>query len=135
VWGSGASDVWVAGDSTLLHFDGSAWSNVPMVGELALMRSAVPSVNGLFPVGLWGSGPKDIYLGGDGGRIARFDGASWHVMQTPTTHRVMSISGVAGLGAIAVTESQTTRPGAILLRGAGPTGGFSAAMGAPTAWP
>ncbi|HTE43892.1 MAG TPA: hypothetical protein VK636_01505 [Gemmatimonadaceae bacterium] len=135
IWGSSASDVWAVGDSVLVHYDGTAWKNVPMTGELAAMQSGPSPLQSVFQLGLWGTGPKDVYLGAEGGRIARFDGTAWHAMPTSSTRRVLAISGVPGFGALAVTESQSFGAGPILLRGIGPSGGFSAAMTAPASWP
>ncbi|HEY9227896.1 MAG TPA: hypothetical protein VIP11_14665, partial [Gemmatimonadaceae bacterium] len=136
VWGSSASDVWAVGDSVVVHWDGTLWKDVPMTGDLATVRSSAPSpLQGIFQLGLWGSGPRDVYIGGDNGRIVRFDGATWRAMPTSTAHRIVSISGVPGFGAIALTEPQSNVDGAILLRGIGPSGGLSATMTPPAVWP
>lgn len=137
VWGSVFSDVWAVGDSVLVHFDGTSWKDVPMTGDLAEMRSPAPAtLQVVFQLGLWGSSPKDVYLGSETGKIARFDGTTWRIVETSETNRrVLAISGVSGFGAMAVMEGQSDRGGALLMRGMGPTGGFGAAMIPPAGWP
>lgn len=67
VWGAAPDDVWAVGDNgVILHYDGSAWSQVPS-----------DTVRDL--ISLWGTGPDDIVAvgGRDIGAIARFDGERW----------------------------------------------------------
>jgi hypothetical protein len=136
VSGRSATDVWAVGDSTLVRFDGTKWNDVPMTGELAAVRSGVPSgLQGLFQLGLWSSGPNDVYVGGDNGRIARFDGTTWRLMPTGTSRRIVGISGIPGFGAMAVAEGQSARAGQTFLRGMGPTGGFGTTMRSSSVWP
>ncbi|MDH5491402.1 MAG: hypothetical protein OEY14_05560, partial [Myxococcales bacterium] len=69
VWGSSASDVWVVGQrGAVLHYDGSAWTEVPIGSSDDL-------------VSVWGTGPDRVAItGGRGnGMIATFDGTSWAV--------------------------------------------------------
>lgn len=129
VWGSSASDVWAVGDSVLLHFNGTAWSNVPMTGPLASLQTQV-NPTGTFQIGLWGSASNDVYLGGLAGRIARFDGRTWALM-TPDVNntRVVAITGVAATGALALSDR------AVIWRGVGPNGGFAAPIVAASIWP
>jgi len=56
VWGSSSSDIFAVGDySTILHYDGSAWS--------AMNYGATNSIS-LF--GVWGSSGSDVFaVGGD----------------------------------------------------------------------
>lgn len=134
VWGSSATDVWAVGDSVLVHYDGAAWSNVPMVGDLVSMQSGPSAQQSTFQLGLWGSGPNDVYLGGNRGRIARFDGSAWRLMPTPTLARILSISGSATGGAIAIADPQEGFAGPMLLRGVSATGTFAAPFGVPLTW-
>lgn len=143
VHGSSASDVWALGDSVLVHFDGSQWTSVPMTGDLAGVRSHVPTpaerVNNR-PVGfgLWVRGPREVYVGGQYGNVVRFDGTGWaEIVYTRYGHQITSLHGVSsGSGcALAVTEAQYIPNGPTLWRGVGPAGCFSAPMIAPAAWP
>ncbi|MBM4395265.1 MAG: hypothetical protein FJ087_06200 [Deltaproteobacteria bacterium] len=73
VWGSGPTDVWVIGESHVLHWDGHGWS-VAVTG---------PGSRNLY--GIWGFGPEDVWLLGmkwhDGvlgtGQILHWDGSYW----------------------------------------------------------
>jgi hypothetical protein len=68
VWGSSASDVYAAGyDGVLMHFDGSAWSNIEL-GTMTEMRFA------------WGESSSNVLVGGQG--VYQFDGKSWGRMDT-----------------------------------------------------
>jgi hypothetical protein len=133
VWGSGPNDVWAVGDSVLLRFNGTAWQPVPMTGVLAQMQSAPTSQN-VVQAGLWGASASDVYLGGNSGRIAHFDGVTWRLMNTPTQRRILAISGVRGTGALAIADAQPAIAGPDLLRGVSASGGFSRAMTASAIW-
>ena len=72
VWGSGPNDVWIGGTrGTLLHWDGSAWTNVPS-GTTNTLRA------------IWGSGPSDVWAVGDSGTALHWDGAAWSAAAVPT---------------------------------------------------
>jgi hypothetical protein len=83
LWGSGANDIYALApgvdygggqkyDAVLFHFDGSAWAEIEP-GPLA--SAAV----------VCGSAADDVYVLGDFGQVARFDGQSWHKQQSPTS--------------------------------------------------
>jgi hypothetical protein len=64
VWGSSASDVWAADmDGSILHFDGTAWTQVYQVA-------------GAVFYGIDGSGPNDVWAVGPR-HLLHFDGQSW----------------------------------------------------------
>jgi len=138
VQGSGANDVWAFGDSVLVHFDGTQWTNYPLNDDLRGVVSRVPSqLAGVFHLGLWVKGPKEAYIGGDPGYIVRWDGAGWREMQNGGYffgRRIIAISGASGC-AIAVTEGQSDLPTQTVWRGIGSNGCLSAPMGAPPSWP
>jgi hypothetical protein len=89
VWGSGASDVWAVGGgglptpSTILHWDGSAWTSVSS-GTTNDLRA------------IWGSEESDIWAVGDVGTILHWDGSAWTSVSSGTTSY---LSGVWGSGA------------------------------------
>ena len=139
VAGSGANDVWVVGDSVLVHFDGTQWTNFPLNDDLQGVWARVPAfqAQSLFQVGLWVKGPKEAYLGGDPGIIARWDGSGWRDTHNGSFYfgrRVIGISGAGGC-AMAVTEGQSELPAPTLWRGVGVSGCMAAAMGTPASWP
>ncbi len=68
VWGSGPDDVYAVGQhGTMLHWDGSTWSDILVGAEDDL-------------ISIWGTGPNDIVAvgGRSNGIVARFDGTEWH---------------------------------------------------------
>ncbi len=134
VAGSGTSDVWALGDSVLVHFDGTQWTSLPL--KDGSIVSHVPSqFQGLFQVGLWVRGPKEIYVGSDFGGISRYDGSRWQQMNNSYyLRRVVGISGAGGC-ALAVTEGQSDEPTPMLWRGVGSSGCFSSPMNPPASWP
>jgi hypothetical protein len=93
-WGSG--DTVFIGGLTLIHFDGTDWSNVPMTGVLPEMQTSAGSSLTEAQIGLWGTGPRDVYLGSGNGRIARSYGSSWSLMPTTGTGRIAAIASAAG---------------------------------------
>lgn len=139
VSGTSANDVWAVGDSVLIHYDGTAWTNVPMTGDLYYLQSRAPSqLQGVFQLGLWARSPDEVYLGGENGAIARYDGRTrtWSEMDfSMYRRRILAISGPAGGCALAVTEGQSDNPRPTLWRGIGPSGCFLNTMAPPTNWP
>jgi hypothetical protein len=139
VAGSGASDVWAVGDSVLIHFDGTSWTNIPLTGDLQRMQAAVPTaLFGQPSIGLFVRSRDEVYLGGPFGDIARWNGTDWDQMnQRFDVRRIVAISiGPTGCG-LAVTDAETTPPSPQpnLWRGAGPSGCFLNPMTPPASWP
>lgn len=139
--GSSASDIWAVGDSVLMHFDGTTWTVHPVTENR--LRSKVPSQLSsgggavIFQIGLWVRGPKEAYIGGDGGVIFRWDGAEWRQVSSGDQgyqRRILSITGAAGC-AMAVTEGVSDAGWHTLWRGVGTSGCMGAPMGAPSSWP
>lgn len=64
LWGSSSTDVYAAGIFGLSHFDGSTWSAVtdPVAADAE---------------GVYGFAADDVWVVGDFGTLAHFDGASW----------------------------------------------------------
>ena len=141
--GTSASDIWAIGDSVLLHFDGTQWSNVPMTGDLVAARSHVPTPGERInfrptSLALWARAPREVYLSNSFGSIYRYDGTGWIELTSDRyRHQMMSMHGTTGPGgcALGVSEAQYVRNGPTLWRGIGSTGCFNAPMGAPARWP
>ena len=64
VWASSATDVWAATIGTMLHYNGTTWSNAYVADDDSLS-------------GVWGTGPSNVYAVGQNGSIAHFNGSSW----------------------------------------------------------
>ena len=89
VWGTSASDVWVAGETAgALHYDGTTWTWYAASGRV-----------------IWGSGTNDVWIGGSGG--------IYHWNGTAMSH---SDSGdITVLGGTGPTDVWAySRPGAIM---------------------
>lgn len=71
VWAIAPNDVWAVGEGTILHFDGSAWSD----------GSAGAKPMTLYAV--WASGPRDVWAVGS--RVLHWNGTGWSVMDTGTS--------------------------------------------------
>ncbi|MBI5067337.1 MAG: hypothetical protein HZB56_03785 [Deltaproteobacteria bacterium] len=98
-------DAWLAGlGDTLLHWDGTAWAEVPTVSGAALLGVWASAADDLWAVGadaggalllrgngitwtaanftgtraraVWGSGPNDVWVVRDGD-VLRWDGSTW----------------------------------------------------------
>jgi hypothetical protein len=63
VWGTSATDVFIAGDSGILHFDGNSWTQV--AGVTASLRA------------VWGTASNNVYSSGWQETLLHFDGSSW----------------------------------------------------------
>src|SRR5262249_43404735 len=62
VWGSGPNDVWFAGSSTVLHWDGSAFTSTPFGGTMLSVS---------------GTGPRDVWVTGENTNLHHFTGSGW----------------------------------------------------------
>ncbi|HVH97289.1 MAG TPA: hypothetical protein VM869_01200, partial [Enhygromyxa sp.] len=70
IWGTSASDVWLAGTS-MVHYDGNAWTRVPFDG---------------YPDSVWAASETDAWAG-DQHKLHHWDGVSW------TLHTALLDSG------------------------------------------
>jgi hypothetical protein len=143
VWGSGPSDVWAVGDTTIAHYDGTAWKVMTQAVFGGNNNNAYFTLNpgGAFQMGMWGTGPKEVYVGTWYGRVQRGESTNWGEMASPSepfnngVGRIVGIGGTPGGCAIAVTDGQTGFGAPVLLRGVGPTGCLGSPMTAPATWP
>ena len=87
LWGSGADDVWAAGDGgTILHWNGATWSRVKGLPNVDLRA-------------IWGRGPNDVWTAGDKGTVLHWDGKTWSNRSIPVNPggwRLIEISGGDG---------------------------------------
>ena len=85
VWGPAADDVWAVGGTPdvgrILRFDGSSWRQEST-------GLTVPLLNWVY-----GFGPDDVWVVGNAGTIARYDGTSWERVPTPTDQDLWGIWG------------------------------------------
>ncbi|HEY0022505.1 MAG TPA: Ig-like domain-containing protein [Longimicrobium sp.] len=65
VWGTSASNVYVANWTSILHFDGTRWHNVDTVQWHGTLD-------------IWGTGEDNIYAVGQTGRILHWNGTAWY---------------------------------------------------------
>jgi hypothetical protein len=92
VWGVG-TDVWVAGDASLVHCTSStACSNESAPGTGVLL-------------GIWGASSSNVFAVGDGGRIVRYNGSTWTSMTAPTTRTLARVSGTSATDVWALGDS------------------------------
>jgi hypothetical protein len=114
VWASGPNDVFVvggAGDGSILHmvhFNGATWDD--------WSDRVRPFMSYAF--GVWGTGPNNVYvLGSDstgGGRLARFDGATWSAVDTEVPIPSSSIWGSSASDIFVVGGDNTIGSGSIV---------------------
>ena len=80
VWGSSPTDAFAVHlDGTILHYDGSNWSE--MSGESEWLSA------------IWGSSPTDVFAVGPYGTIVHYDGNTWTKMDSGTTERLWGVWG------------------------------------------
>jgi len=93
VWGTSANDVYsllstgspVPMTGLLLHYSGS--------GGLWTTVSSLPATPQLHA--LWGSGPSDVWLVGDGGYIAHGDGTTWKAEDARAFEALLAVGGTS----------------------------------------
>jgi hypothetical protein len=96
IWGNNSSDIFVVGQyGTILHYDGSIWTEPPSNTTISLHD-------------IWGSSYNDIYAVGDGGTILHYDGNWSAVTHNLTSQALLGIGGssptnVAAVGLDSVT--------------------------------
>ena len=95
VWGSAPTDVYLLVRSDLAeegvglyHSDGTdVWTRL---AEPALrLRSAISTG----PIRVWGTGPTDVYVAEDEGRLWHFDGRAWSSEEVPEAATIRAIWG------------------------------------------
>ncbi len=90
IHGSSFTDVYaIASGSLMVHFDGSAWSEMDPETTQALG-------------GIWAAGPNDAFVVGSAGTIRRFDGTSWNPMVSGTTSYLLDVWGTSSSNVYAV---------------------------------
>jgi hypothetical protein len=136
VWGSSATDVFaVGGAGTILHYNGSAWSEMAsgttnyLVGVWGSSATDVFAVGYLgtivhyngsawsemtsgttnYLVGVWGSSATDVFAVGEGGTIRRYNGSAWSAMTSGTTNYLFGVWGSSATDVFAVGELGTIR--------------------------
>ncbi|MFO0632865.1 MAG: vanadium-dependent haloperoxidase [Nannocystaceae bacterium] len=94
LWGAAPDDVWAVGGQAgrygfLWHFDGSAWTDVPLPDDVPLDGGG--ELPGLFKV--WGRASDDIYAVGGHGLMLHYDGTAWSVIPTETDALLFTVHG------------------------------------------
>ena len=80
----GPSDVWFCGNG-VVHFDGSSFIPVPIP----------TNVWGPYQMNkIWGSSSNDLYVVGNSGNIAHYNGASWSKIESGTTSIINDAWGI-----------------------------------------
>lgn len=94
VWGSGPTDIFAVGGSTILHYDGIEWS--PMASGTTEYLMA-----------LWGSAGADVFAMGTSGTILHYNGGAWAPMVSGTTENLRGVWGLSGSDVFAVGDNGT----------------------------
>jgi hypothetical protein len=90
VWGTSADNVYAVGAAeTILHFDGTDWSEI----------NAGASI---YYAGIWGSSESNVIIVGSLGNILRYDGGSLNVMDSGTTKDLKGVWGSSDTDVFAV---------------------------------
>ena len=129
VWGAGPGDVFVVGgplgntgfETLALHHDGDHWHDLAPGGEETLWWVS-------------GSGPDDVWMVGEQGRLLRWDGASFTEHESGTDATLWGVYAFSETDAWAVGGSPgkgTTAPNDIVLRWDGAAWTPEALPGAP----
>lgn len=138
LWGSSATNVWAVGDTAVLRYDGTSWADLTAAANVGAGAPQQTPLSGAFQLGLWGTGPTEMYVGTWYGSIFRWDGQSFNGMSSAGNQgggRIVAISGYAGGCAIALLDALESGYTPTLWRGSGPTGCLGSPMPVATPWP
>ena len=78
LWGASPTDVWGISWRGLWHWNGTSWS--------------LTAKSGWWPVAISGTSSSNIWVVGQSGLIARFDGSSWTKVVSPTSSNLLAVS-------------------------------------------
>jgi len=96
IHGTGPNDIHaVVTNGTVLHYDGSYWSQPLVVGTGAGLRD------------VWAHSATVAFAVGDSGTILRYDGASWSSMTSGTTEALYGVWGTGPTDVYAVGTNGT----------------------------
>ena len=85
VWANSATDVWASTIGTMLHYNGTTWTNAYVVDDDSLS-------------GLWGTSSTNMYTVGVLGDIGHFNGVSWGASPVTPPSGAPGYHGIFGLG-------------------------------------
>ena len=95
------NDIWAAGDLVSLHFDGSKWSAIPVVGvNSGTQEESLRGVAALAPNNVWAVGSR--FIGSSQHNISvieHFDGTKWTVVASPHFKSGDVLNGVHAISA------------------------------------
>lgn len=83
IYGFTLNDVWV-GSNQPMHWIGSTWQKWDLVGNI--WDGWINKI--------WGSNSNDLYIVGDGGNIAYYNGSSWIKVVSGTETRINDVCGI-----------------------------------------
>lgn len=103
--GVGLRAVWASGDDAHTVWIIRQGTDAAIHREIAGLGLDEPSpLHGeIFAV--WGRGENDVYVGGDDGEIARWNGHQWTLAQV-ASERIIALAGWGRLGAFALTATE-----------------------------
>ena len=84
IWSFSDNDIWFASGGSLVHFDGNDYFN-----DCRMNSFLTGSINKI-----WGSSSNDLYIVGNNGNIAHYNGSSWHKRYSGTDSNINDIWGI-----------------------------------------
>jgi hypothetical protein len=98
IWGSSATDIFVAAgqidnalDGAVYHYDGAKWSlSTTIPKKDAYTRRQAFKV--------WGSGPTDVWVVGTFGMAMHYDGATWTDIRPEPVNATTTLTTISGCG-------------------------------------
>ncbi len=91
LWGDDTGHLFAVCSNTILHFDGTSWSN-----------ETLPTPPDQWLRAIWGVSLSDIFVVGSEGVILHFDGAEWTSMESPTSVGLYDVWGTSSTDVYAV---------------------------------
>jgi hypothetical protein len=91
IWGTSEADIFAVGTAdTILHYDGSTWS------QMETWPTAI------YYTDVWGSSGVSVFAVGSDGRIVHYDGSSWSMMDSGTEEDFKGVWGSSDTDVFAV---------------------------------
>ncbi|MBI3179620.1 MAG: hypothetical protein HYZ27_08150 [Deltaproteobacteria bacterium] len=110
LWQSPAGTLWLAGDQGALITGSIPAAALPdnATATQAMVFKAMPSSTWLTLRSVWGTSDSDVWVAGDRGYLAHWNGAKWQTIITGTTQPLLAVRGTGAGQAVEAVGGQGT---------------------------
>jgi hypothetical protein len=101
VFAFSSNDIWFAGNG-VLHWDGNQYNPVPLPSNVW----GQDQINKI-----WGSSDNDLYIVGNSGSIAHYNGTTWQKIESGTQYPSTDVWGISNMGSVSKVIAVAYPPG------------------------